>query len=147
MARKQTGDGYQALQVRDFSGGLRTGHPSSIPDDALVEATNVVYTLEGKVKPRSGVRKRFSADFDSNPVVGLAPYYRADGTTRLVIAAGTTLYVDKPHLAFGYDTRSDWEQPGVYTNCDVSSAPGDVKMHTPPQAAFLGTPTYDKVWV
>ena len=145
MARRKESV-YDAIRVVDFTGGLRTGHPSSVPDDALVESTNVVYTLEGRVKPRGGVKKRFKQDFSSAPVVGMAPYYKADRTTRLVIATGTTLYVDRPHLAFIYDTQSDWIQPGTYTNCDVSSAPGDVKLVTPPAATFLGTATYDKVW-
>lgn len=138
---------YDAIRVQDFSGGLRTGHPTAIPDDALAAATNVVLTLEGKVKPRGGVRKRFRQDFDNNPVVGIAPYYKADGTTRLVIAAGTTLYVDKPHLTFFFDNQADWEQAGAYTNLDTKSSPGDVKMFTPPQATFLGTATFDKMWI
>jgi len=142
-----TGGAHEAMRVQEFAGGLRTGHPSSIPDDALVEARNVVFTLEGKVRPRIGVRKRFRQDFDTNPVVGIAPYYKADGTTRLVIAAGTTLYVDKPHLTFTFDTQADWAQSGAYTNCDINSSPGDVKMFVPPQATFLGTPTFDKMWI
>ena len=145
MARRKEGT-YDVVRVVDFTGGLCTGHPSAIPDDALSEATNVVYTFEGKIKPRSSVRKRFRNDFSNSPVVGMAPYYKADGTTRLVIASGTSLYVDKPHLTFLYDTQSDWEQSGVYTNCDTTSSPGDVKLTTPPAATFLGTATYDKVW-
>ena len=145
MPRQKAGS-YDAIRITDFTGGLKTGHPSSISDDALVEATNVVYTVEGKITPREGVKKRFKQDFSSSPVVGMAPYYKADGTTRLVIASGTALYVDKPHLTFMYDTQTDWEQNGVCTNADTSSSPGDVKLTTPPAATFLGTATYDKVW-
>lgn len=138
---------YIVKELANFSGGLNTGHPVAIDDDELVTAKNVVLTQQGKLSPRPGMAKRFSVDFDPGPVRGMGAYYKSDGTTRLIIAAGTSLYADKPHLVFEYDTQSDWETAGVCTNLDTKSSPGDVKMFTPPQATFYGTPTYERIWL
>jgi len=147
MARKAQAPGYLLERLDDFSGGWNTAHPASIAKSDLAVAKNVLFTPEGKVVPRWGIAKRFGADFDSNPVLGMGAYYKSDGTTRLVIAAGTTLYVDKPHITFEYDAQADWEKEGVYTNLDTSSQSGSVKMFTPPQATFLGTATYSHMWI
>lgn len=144
--RKQQG-AYLTKRLDDFSGGWSTEHPVSLAESALAKAKNVMLTLAGKVAPRWGMAKRFAADFSTSPVLGMGALRKSDGTTRLVVAAGTALYSDKPHIEFLYDAQADWEQVGAYTNLDTKSAPGDVKMYTPPQASFLGTPTYDKVWV
>ncbi|BCV23300.1 LamG domain-containing protein [Gelria sp. Kuro-4] len=126
MARSP--QGYMAKKLSSFAGGLNTSNPVTIADTDLAKATNIEYTTEGRVKVRGGVKKRFSADFASNPVIGIAPYYKADGTTRLVMASGTSLYVDNPHVAFDYDSQTDFKQSGVYTNLDMDSSPGDVRM-------------------
>lgn len=145
VVRKNTA--YITEELRDFSGGLNTDLPVATKQNELSVAKNVMLTLEGKAKPRPGEAKRFAVDFDSNPVKGISAYYKSDGTTRLVIAAGTSLYADEPHIVFEYDTQSDWEKAGVYTNLDTKSSPGDVKMFTPPQAMFHGTPVYEKIWI
>ncbi|NPV89127.1 hypothetical protein HPY42_06475 [Coprothermobacteraceae bacterium] len=136
MARKAQAPGYLLERIDDFSGGWNTAHPASIGKNDLVTAKNVLFTPEGKIVPRWGMAKRFGADFDPNPVLGMGALYKSDGTTRLVMAAGTTLYVDKPHVIFNYDSQADWEQSGVYTNLDTKSSPGDVKLYTPPTPIF-----------
>lgn len=145
--RRATVGTYQTERIDDFSGGWSTEHPASLGKNALSQAKNVMLTVGGKVRPRWGMKRRFAQDFSFYPVVGMGALRKSDGTTRLVVAAGTTLYSDKPHIEFLYDAQADWERVGAYTNLDTKSAPGDVKMYTPPQASFLGTPTYDKVWV
>lgn len=126
--KKQTGaESYLTERVDEFS-GLLTEHPTTLSKYDLAKAENVQYTLQGKIEPRPGQRKRFATDFDSNPVKGIGGYYKSDGTTRLVFASGTTLYVDNPHVSFVYDSQTDWQQSKAYTNLDTSSSPGDVKM-------------------
>jgi hypothetical protein len=149
MPRKKnvTVGGYLYQKLGNFSGGLNTDDPVTIGDEDLAVATNVEYTNEGRVTVRKGARKRFASDFSASPVLGLSPYYKSDGTTKLIVASGTALYADNPHLAFEYDAQTDWQRDGVYTNLDVLSSPGDVKMFTPPQASFIGTPTYSTVWI
>jgi len=144
VPRPSGGGNYNVVQARKFAGGLQTGHPTAIGDNALTEAENVVYTLEGHVKPRKAIKRRFASDFSSAPVVGMAPYYGKDGITKVVMASGNSLYVDQPHLTFSYDTVGEWSQSGVYTNCAVSD---DVQLLTTPAAEFLGTATYEKIWI
>ncbi len=128
MPRKAQQGVYATKKLAAFSGGLNTDDPVVVADEDLVEATNIEYTNEARIKMRPGMSKRFASDFDSNPVIGMSPYYKSDGTTRLVMAAGTSLYADKPHVVFNYDAQADWKQAGVYTNLDVDSVPGDVRM-------------------
>ncbi len=126
---------YSQLSIQHFGDGLNTDHPTSIPDHALAKAENIQYTQEKKVAPKPGMSKRFGSDFDSNPVIGIAPYYKADGTTRLIMAAGTSLYVDTPHVIFNYDTQTDWD--GGIHNLDSSAVPGDIKLLAAPTSSFV----------
>lgn len=120
---------YAITKIDNFTGGLNTSDPVTIEDKDLVQAENVELTNQGRIKVRGGTKKRFDQDFDNNPVKGIAPFYKADGTTRLVIAAGSSLYVDNPHVTFDYDEQSDFKQEGVYTNLDTESSPGELKMY------------------
>jgi hypothetical protein len=150
VTRRSAGgrDGYVRKRFGDFSHGIKAGHPTALPEGALVTAENVEITIDGKVKPRPGVLRRYATDFDAFPVNGLGALYKSDGTTRLVAAAGTSIYADKPHIVFDYDGQTDWEAAGVYTNLDTKSSPGDVKLSTPPQTTFQSTraATYDLMW-
>ncbi len=126
--KKQTRmEGYLTERVDRFD-GLNTEHAVTISETELAKAENVQYTLQDKIKPRPGQSKRFTTDFDTSPVKGMGGYYKSDGTTRLVMAAGTSLYVDTPHVSFAYDSQTDWQKSGVYSNLDTVSSPGDVKM-------------------
>ncbi|MGQ9698974.1 MAG: hypothetical protein ACUVRO_13405 [Armatimonadota bacterium] len=150
MARRhirQTGQ-YLRKSVGPFFGGLHTEHPATIDEGELAVAENVEITPTGGIKPRPGVLKRYGTDFAPFAVKGIAPYYKSDGTTRLVAAAGTTLYTDEPHVSFVYDSQAEWEKSGVYTNLDTETSPGDVKLPTPPQAVFqsMRGATYAFMW-
>lgn len=151
MARRQQQTNnslYPVKRLEDFSGGLNDEHPSTIPDECLSLAKNVEYTIEGKVKPRPGMSKRFASDFDTNPVLGMSPYYKSDGTTRLVMAAGTNLYADKPHVVFNYASQADWQKDGVYTNLNTAPTAGtSVSDVNPSTDLHSGTATTFKIAV
>ena len=126
-------NGY-ARHKLDHWDGVNTDSPVAIAPSELVSAINVEFTQEGKIRPRPGQAKRFSSDFDTNPVIGIAPYYKSDGTTRLVMAAGTTLYADKPHVIFNYDSQTDWNS-GVH-DLDSTTTAGDIALLPAPTSAF-----------
>ncbi|WP_026487645.1 hypothetical protein [Caldanaerobius polysaccharolyticus] len=138
---------YSAVKFNTFEGGLSTEPPTTLEPNQLVQAKNVMLTLDGHVKPRPGMKKRFAQDFSNQPVNGIGVLYKSDRTSYLVMASGTALYKDKPHVIFEFDGQADWERTDVYTNLDTKSSPGDVKLYTPPQATFLGTATFDKMWI
>ncbi len=115
---------YDKLKLNQFASGLCTDFPSTIPDNALAVATNVEFSPEGRPYPRHGLLKRYASDFDPSPVLGMAPFYKSDGTSRLVMAAGTTIYTDTPHLVFNYATQAQWQAAGVYTDCDTAPTAG-----------------------
>ncbi len=119
---------YIRRELSDFSGGLNTEHPATISEDELVKARNCVLTSTRRIRPRPGIYRRFETDFSGSPVLGMGALYKSDGTTRLVVASETSLYADKPHIIFNYDSQTDWQQSGVYTNLDTVSSPGDVRM-------------------
>jgi hypothetical protein len=113
--------GYDVQRIDAFE-GLNTDHPASIAPEELSRADNAMFTLAGRIQPRPGELKRFSSDFDPGAVRGLGGFYKSDGTTRLVMAAGTTLYSDTPHVIFNYQSQVDWTQSGVYDNTTTTSS-------------------------
>lgn len=146
MARKRSAfQPYIVEKLNNFSGGLNTEDPVTIESNDLAKATNIEYTASGRVKIKPGSARRFSSDFSINPVVGMVPYYKSDGTPRLVMATSTALYVDNPRLTFSYTAMSDWNQVGAYTNLDINV--DGVRLKTPPTATFLGTAAYDTMWI
>jgi len=138
---------YSAIRIDTFEGGLNTEPSATLGTNQLVQAKNVEFTLEGHIKPRPGMKKRFAQDFSTQPVNGIGVLYKTDRTSYLVIASGTSLYKDMPHVVFEFDGQAEWEQSGAYTNLDTKSSPGDVKLYNAPKATFLGTPTFDKMWI
>lgn len=132
--RRARGRAYFAERLDDFSGGWNTDKATTIARNELATAENVELTSSAKVKPRPGIKKRFAADFSASPVLGMGALYHSDGTTKLVIAAGTALYADNPHIAFTYDAQADW---GTGThNLDSVTAPGDMKLPAKPVPTF-----------
>src|SRR5208337_3867307 len=95
---------------------------ATIAPGELSQATNAMFTLEGRIQPRPGELQRFSSNFDPGAVAGMGGFYKSDGATRPVMAAGTTLYADTPHVIFNYEAQSDWTQSGVYDNTTTTSA-------------------------
>ena len=62
----------------------------------------------------------------------MGAYYRSDGTSRLLMAAGTSLYSDSPHLITNYDTQSEW-QTGAMGFIDATTTPGEITVPSTPQ--------------
>ncbi len=111
------------LRLVDASGGLNTAiAPSLLSDREARVANNVSYDQKGTISPRRGRRKRYTVAFSSSPVVNLGAYYKKDGTARLLMAAGNSMYYDKPHQATKYDTQAEWQAPGSLTWNDLKNS-------------------------
>jgi len=134
--RTQRGEFYNVEAHADFTGGLNTANPVSIADNQLAQATNLQLSTTGLPKPIWQAPPRYSPAFSPTAVLGISPFYKSDGTTRLVMASGTSLYSDTPHVTFQYASQSAWTQSGTYTNLDSSSTPGSLKLYTPPTPTF-----------
>jgi hypothetical protein len=102
------------LRVQDFSGGLNTAvSPSLLNANEGQLANNVNFDQKGTVQPQKGRRKRYAADFGASPVVGLGAFYTKAGLANLVIASGTSLYTDQPHMDHIWDTQANWKAAGT----------------------------------
>lgn len=122
MPKKIQDDTPLTGRLVDFSAGQNDAvHPALLNDNESVKSYNASLEEKGTLKPRKGSLKRYSADFDaSNPVAGMGVFYKSNGTTRLLMAAGTTVYYDEPHLENRWDTQAQWQNTGTITWGDVS---------------------------
>lgn len=117
VARKKSiakiGDvNYQ--RVFDWSGGMNDAvAPSLLGDNESELLENISLDEKGTLYPRTGSKERYAVDISNEPVTGIGAYYKSDGTSRLLIGAGSNLYTDKPHLIDTFDVKADWDQGTV----------------------------------
>lgn len=101
-------------RIVDFSGGLNTTISGSLLNSNEAQiATDISMEQKGTIRPRRGRTKRYATPFATAPVTGLGVYYKNDGTSRLLMASGSTLYKDSPHMSDRWDTKADFEQDGT----------------------------------
>lgn len=102
------------LRVTDFSGGLNTTVvPSLLNPNEGQRADNVNYDQKGTISPQKGRIKRYASDFGPNFVAGLGAYYSKAGTSHLLIASGTEIYTDEPHMDERWNIKADWQKGTV----------------------------------
>lgn len=120
----------RTLRLNDFSLGLNTTiSPTLLGDNELQVANNVSLEQKGTIVPSRGRVKRYSTPFANVPTCGLGAYYKKDGTTKLLAAAGSVLYADTPGIVNKWTTQADYEESGsARSNADTSTTPGSVKM-------------------
>lgn len=100
-------------RIIDFSGGLNTTISGSLLSKSEAQvATDISFEQKGTLKPRRGRLKRYANSFTPDPITGLGVYYKNDGTSHLIMAAGDSLYSDTPHMSIKWDVKSEWEQEG-----------------------------------
>lgn len=135
VARATPFPAWKLLRIADFSKGLNTTvHPRLLDPAEAQILENVELDEKGTLRPATGYVKRYAAAFDASPVAGMAQLIRPDGTTRLVAAAGTTLYKDAPHVINRYDSQAEWET-GQRIGLLTAVSPGNLKL---PSAAPAG---------
>ncbi len=137
-------------RIYDWSGGMNDFiNPALLNDNESARLENASLDVKGTIISRKGCHNRFSQDISTSPVAGMSPYYKSDGTSRILIATRDgKIYTDKSYLSFTYDLQSDWKQEGVYTNLDADTSPGSITMKVKQNAEFIGgSPTYDKMWI
>mgnify|MGYP001560333163 CR=1 FL=1 len=107
----------QVVGLRDFSLGLNNKiSPLLLDAKELQDIQNFNYDEKGSLKKRKGYVHRYAAIFDTSPARDMYNYRRQDGTSRMVLAASTKLYNDKPQFTKEYTTQADWEETGVQTS-------------------------------
>ena len=127
----------KTLRLADFSMGLNTTISGSLlNNNELQVAEDVSFEQKGTIMPRRGRRKRYEEEFSNSPCCGLGSYYKKDGTTKLLFAAGDKLYSDSPNMSFKWDNQNDWEEPNSkQVNLDSSTTPGDIQIKESTQTA------------
>lgn len=120
----------QVLGLRDFTLGLNNKFSAlTIDPKELQDVQNFNYDEKGSLKKRKGYTQKYTSIFDSSPARDAYNYRRQDGTSRIVIAASTKLYNDKPQFTKEYTAQADWDESGVQTS-DVSTVytAGDITL-------------------
>ncbi|MFZ5754810.1 MAG: hypothetical protein ACOY3J_11275, partial [Bacillota bacterium] len=114
----------------DFSGGqVDSVHPALLNDNEGKKYKNVSLEEKGTLKVTKGNQTRYATPFDANnPCVGIGAFYKSDGTSRLVMAAGTNLYSDSPHVTTKYDSQADWDSGQKSFFCNTATVPGDLTL-------------------
>lgn len=135
----------KTLRLDDFSMGLNTTISGSLlNNNELQVAEDVSFEQKGTIMPRRGRRKRYEEEFSDSPCCGLGSYYKKDGTTKLLFAAGDKLYSDSPSISVKWDNQNDWEETNSkHANLDSSTTPGDIQIKEPTQIA----PTFTRASV
>ena len=131
----------QVVVLNDFSGGQNdVVHASLLNDNECAVLECASLDQKGTLLPDTGRAERFAANIDANPIAGMGAYYRSDGTSRLLMAAGNSLYSDSPHLAVNYNSQAEW-QAGTPTLVDAVTTPGDIAPLEPANPTFARAST------
>ena len=114
-------------RVIDWSDGMNNAvNAALLKDSESVLLQNASLDQKGTLFSRKGRVERYSPDISpTGSVAGMAPYYKSDGTSRLLIGASDgKLYTDKPHIINSYDTQGEFNN-GKY-QATVATADGKV---------------------
>lgn len=104
----------KTIRLNDFSSGLNTTISATLlEDNELQKAFDASLEQKGTLVPRRGRQKRYASAFSAYPCCGIGAYYKKDGTSRLLIGNHDSLYSDKPHISYSWDTEADWEAEGT----------------------------------
>lgn len=122
----------KVMPLRDFSLGLNNKF-SSLELDAkeVQDIQNLNFDEKGSLKKRKGFLAHYAGTFDSLSARDAFNYRKQDGTSRIVIAAGTSLYYDTPQFLRLYTTQSDWETTGVQiSGVSTVATSGDITLQS-----------------
>lgn len=128
------------IRLKDFSGGKNsTISPTLLNDNEATEALNVSFEQKGTISPHKGRKQRYGLVFSSSPSTGIGAYYKKDGTSRLLTAAGTEVYADEPHLEKKWDTKADWEQGTLGSRVSTTDVEGDLVLDVGQEQGIAST--------
>jgi hypothetical protein len=131
---------YQRLF--DWSGGMNDAvDPALLNDNESPIFENAALDQKGTLYPRRGSEERYPTDIASAPVTGIGSYYKSDGTSRLLIGAGSSLYTDKPHVIDVFDAKAEWDLGTVTGLASTSAVVGSVKNSGTPANLTQATDT------
>lgn len=134
-------------RIFDWSGGMNDAvSPSLLNDNESPMFKNASLDEKGTLFPRKGSAERYSPDIGSQPVTGLGAYYKSDGTSRLLIGAGTGLYTDKPHITETFDFQSDWQGGTLAGFASATKVVGSVTNDGTPPTEITQTTDTQAQW-
>ena len=115
-------DQQVVVRITDFSGGHNdTVAPALLNSNEAQKAHNINFDQKGTIQPQKGRKKRYAQKFSDQPVSGLGAFYTKAGTGHLLIAAGTDVYTDEPHMEYRWDSVSDWKKQGTRFEGDATA--------------------------
>lgn len=99
------------IRITDFSGGHNdTVAPALLNPNEAQRAHRVNYDQKGTIQPQKGRKRRYGQRFSDHPVSGLGAFYTKAGTGHLLIASGTSVFTDEPHMGHIWDAAADWKR-------------------------------------
>lgn len=117
----------QYERIFDWSGGMNNAvNPVLLKDNESPLLENASLDEKGTLFPRMGSRDRYSEQIGNEPVTGIGTYYKSDGTSRLLIGAGSKLYEDNPHVTDVFGSQEEFEQGEVGGLASTTKKPNSV---------------------
>lgn len=114
-------------RIMDWSGGMNDAvNPALLGGNESALLENASLDEKGTLFPRKGSRDRYAEIIGDEPVTGLGAYYKSDGTSRLLIGAGTKLYMDNPHAIERFDLYEDFVRGEVRGLASIEKEPGKI---------------------
>ncbi len=114
-------------RIIDWSGGMNDAvNPALLADNESALLENASLDEKGTLFPRKGSRNRYAAAAGTDPVTGMGAYYKSDGTSRLLIGAGSKLYTDNPHVMDIFNLQDEFETGTVEGMASTTKKPGSV---------------------
>ncbi|GAB7387352.1 hypothetical protein BSNK01_11880 [Bacillaceae bacterium] len=114
-------------RIFDWSGGMNDAvQPVLLNDNESPLLQNASLDEKGTLYPRKGSKERYPSKIADSPVTGIGAYYKSDGTSRILIGAGSSIYTDKPHIVEKFDAQADWQRGSVAGFASLTKTAGSV---------------------
>lgn len=134
-------------RLYDWSGGMNDAvNPVLLKDNESPLLENASLDEKGTLYPRMGSMDRYTEVIGNDPVTGLGAYYKSDGTSRLLIGAGTKLYMDNPHFIERYDLYEDFAEGEVRGLASIEKEPGKIVNDGEPPPGVTQTTSTAAQW-
>jgi len=135
----------QYERLFDWSGGMNNAvNPVLLKDNESPLLENASLDEKGTLFPRMGSRDRYSEQIGNEPVTGIGTYYKSDGTSRLLISAGTKLYEDNPHIMDVFENQDEFEQGTIAGSASITKKPNSVVNEEDPEDVELKIDTEEE---
>lgn len=90
--KPSTGTVYQEFPIMQFAGLNNRDASIHIDDKQASDLLNVHFDNRGAITKRNGYTALNATAIDTNPIKSLFPFYKSDGTKKLLATSGTSIY-------------------------------------------------------